>query len=281
MTDRTIHPGVPAFWQEAGGQAWVRLQGLLDRINQPVADAIERAVAPSSGQHILDVGCGGGATTLGMARRVGAAGRATGIDISGPLLSLARERAGAEGVTNVDFILADAQRHSFEPATFDAVISRFGVMFFADPEAAFANLRTALRPEGRLAFACWRSPAENPLTQLPMKAAAPLLSEAMAPPADGPGRFAFADRLRVGSILERSGWRDVDIEPLDVPTPATFDEMMQLSLELGTLGPLLARESEANRSRIREAVAEGLRPHVAPDGLVHLVAACWLVAASR
>lgn len=267
-----------AFWNAEGGEVWVRQQDLLDRLNGPIGEAVIARADPGAGKRALDVGCGAGATTLDMARRLGPGGGCVGVDVSGPLLDLARERALAEPSVDARFVQADAQVHAFEAEAFDVILSRFGVMFFPDPDAAFANLRRALRPGGELVFACWRSPAENPLSQLPLEAAAPLLSEPLPPPREGPGRFAFADPERVRGVLARSGWRDIEIAPLDAPMPATLDEMMILSLELGPLGMLLRQEDEATRAKVTEAVAARLREE-ARDGVVPLKAACWLVTA--
>lgn len=273
-------PGVltGAWWNDAGGDVWVEHQVLLDRINQPVGDSVAERAAPGAGARVLDVGCGAGATTLDMARRVGPEGLSTGIDVSEALLELGRRRARAAGVANVDFVRADAGSHAFGEAAFEAAISRYGVMFFEDPDAAFANLRRAVRPGGGLTFACWRGAADNPLSLAPLEAAAPFLPEPPTIPAEGPGRFAFADADRVRGILDRSGWRRVDIEPLDVATPVSFDELMILSLRLGLLSTLLPGQDEAVRRRIAEAVAVRLEAYV-EDGRVPMTAACWLVTA--
>lgn len=279
MTTEDARPAMTAaFWNAEGGEVWVRSQDLLDRLNAPIGEAVTARADPGPGKRVLDVGCGAGATTLDMARRLGPAGLSVGVDVSGPLLALARQRAQAAGLDQARFVEADAQDHAFEPGGFDAILSRFGVMFFPDPDAAFANLRRALRPGGELVFACWRSPAENPLSQVPLEVAAPLLSEPLAPPREGPGRFAFADSERVRGVLERSGWRDIEIAPLDAPMPLSFDELMVLSLELGSLGPVLRREDEATRAKVTDAVAARLRTYV-QDGVVPMTAACWLVTA--
>ncbi len=276
----TAAPGVltEAYWNDAGGNAWVEHQGLLDRINRPVGEIIAERADPGAGAQVLDIGCGAGATTLDMARRVGPDGRAVGLDVSDALLELARQRASAEAIGNVDFVRADAATHDFGAPTFDAAISRYGVMFFEDPDAAFANLHRAVRPGGGLTFACWRSAAENPLTLVPLEAAAPFLPEPPKAPVDGPGRFAFADADRVRGILDRSGWRQVDIAPLDVATPVSLDELLTLSLKLGLLGTLLPRHDEVVRKRVVEAVAARLESYV-EDGVVPMTAACWLVTA--
>ncbi|MDP1913070.1 class I SAM-dependent methyltransferase [Brevundimonas sp.] len=268
-----------AYWKHAGGGAWAEHQGLLDRLNQPVGDIVAERADPGAGARVLDVGCGAGATTLEMARRVGPEGQVVGIDVSEALLELGRKRARAEGVTNVNFLGADAGTHDFGEPGFDAAISRYGVMFFEDPDAAFANLRRAVRRGGGLTFACWRSAAENPLTLVPLEAAAPFLPELPRPPAEGPGRFAFADADRVRGILDRSGWRRVAIEPLDVATPLSFDELMTLSLRLGPLGTILPDQGEEVRERVRDAVATRFKGYV-EDGMIPMTAACWLVTAT-
>jgi SAM-dependent methyltransferase len=268
-----------AYWDEAGA-AWAELQALLDRLYAPIGDAVEAGAFPGSGGRVLDVGCGAGATTLAMARRLGPAGRCVGVDVSSALLDLARSRARAEGLeAQVDFVLADAQTHTFSEASFDAVMSRFGVMFFEDPVAAFANLRRSVRTGGGLAFACWRGPEDNPLSQVPLQAATAYLGEMPRPAKDAPGRFAFADADRVRRILKDSGWRDVEIAPLDVPTPVAFDELMTLSLRLGPLGSLLPKQTDAVRRQIHDAVAARLQPYV-ENGTIPMTAACWLVTAA-
>lgn len=274
-------PGAPdqSYWSRSGGSAWTELQTLMDRLYQPIGEAIADRAAPPVGARVLDVGCGAGATTLDLARRVGPSGASTGVDISAPLLEAARRRVGT--AANVAFIEADAQTHAFGEATFDVVTSRFGVMFFADPDVAFANLWRAIRPGGALAFACWRSAADNPLAQVALDAAAAILPDLPPPPPeDAPGRFAFADPERVRGILQRSGWRDIEITPLDTPTPLSLDEMLDLSLKFGVLATALPRQDEAVRERVLQVVTSQLELQVR-DGIIPMGAACWLVAARR
>jgi SAM-dependent methyltransferase len=272
-------PGVMSkgFWSQAGGVTWAGVQPLMDRLNQGIADAVIATADPGAGGAVLDIGCGGGSTTLAMARRLGAQGRCVGVDVSPDLVDAAQQAVGDEPAL---FLLGDAQVYPFEAAAFDAVMSRFGVMFFDDPVAAFANLHRAAKPGGKLVFACWRSPADNPLVQVPMQVAAPLLAEPPPPPppSDAPGRFSFADPDRVRGILDQGGWRDIVIAPLDTPSPLSVDELMAISLELGTLGTLLRGETPAVREKVRDAVAARLQTH-AVDGVVPMTAACWLVTA--
>ena len=265
-----------AYWDRAG-RVWVEHQALLDRIMAPIAEAVVDAAGPVNGERVLDVGCGSGATTFTAAWRTGPSGLSIGVDISPALVELARTRAGQEGLEGVDFLLADAQTHAFAKP-FDAIVSRFGVMFFPDPVAAFANLRRAIKPGGKLAFAAWRSPEENPLALVPLTAAAPFLPETPKFEKDAPGRFAFADPERVRAILEASGWRGIQIAPLDATTPLSFDELMTMSLRVGPLNPVLKDADDGVRAKVRDAVAKALEPYV-QDGVAQMTSACWLVTA--
>src|SRR5690242_14666789 len=188
-------------WNGPGGRAWVDAQELLDQVLQPFEDLLVKAVSDKSPGRVLDVGCGTGSTTLAVARVLGTKGRCVGIDISGPMIAAARARAERES-SRASFIQADAQIHIFEPASFDMIISRFGVMFFSDPVQAFANLRQSTRDNAELRFIAWRSAEENPFMTTAERAAAPLLPNLPARRPGGPGQFAFADRGRVYSILE-------------------------------------------------------------------------------
>jgi SAM-dependent methyltransferase len=274
--ERDPERDMAAYWDRAG-RVWVEHQALLDRIMAPIARAVVDAAGPVNGEAVLDVGCGSGATTFEAAWRTGPTGRAVGVDISGALVELARRRAGEDGIEGVEFLLADAQAHVFGPV-FDAVVSRFGVMFFPDPVAAFANLRQALKPDGRLAFAAWRSPEENPLSLVPLRAAAPFLPEVPRFEKGAPGRFAFADPDRVRAILQAGGWRDVVVAPLDAESLLDFDELMTMSLRVGPLNPFLKDADDATRGKVREAVAAALAPYV-KDGVATMTSACWLVTA--
>lgn len=265
-----------AYWDRAG-RVWVEQQVLLDRLYAPIARAVVEAADLRAGEAVLDVGCGSGATTFEAAWRVGPQGRAVGVDISPALLELARRRAGEDGLEGVDFMRADAQTHGFAP-DFDAIVSRFGVMFFPDPVAAFANLRGALKPGGRLAFACWRSPEDNAISTVPLEAAAPFLPTVPRFEKDKPGRFGFADPERVRAILDGSGWRDVAIAPLDDPTPVSAEDLLTMSLRVGPLNPILSQADDALRARVGAAVAKALEPYVR-DGAAEMNSACWLVTA--
>jgi SAM-dependent methyltransferase len=200
-----------------------------------------------------------------------------GADISRPLLDVARRRAA--GRAGVSFIEADVQAHAFQPASFDAIFSRFGVMFFADPPAAFANMRRALKPGGRLAFVCWRTPAENPIMTLPAMAAAPHLPPAPPPPEPGsPGPFAFADPERLRDALAKGGFEAISVTPREAKVGGGgLATVLQLALRVGPLGGQL-RENPDRRDAVIAAVRTALAPHDGPDG-VKLGAAVWVATA--
>lgn len=275
MTDVPSAPtDQAAYWNKTGGQAWVDLQDMMDDLNRPVEEALVDRAFPGVGKQVLDIGCGAGATTLAMARRLGAEGLSLGVDISAPLIEI----ASGQAAPGARFVQADAQTYDFDGARFDAAMSRFGVMFFSDFDAAFANIRSGLKPGAELVFACWRSPADNPMAIIPGRAAAPYLPP--SPPTDplAPGRFAFADPERVRGILSRSGWNDIDITRLDAPTPIALADLVTLSLRMGPLAAALREADETTRGKVRDAVTTALEAE-AVDGVVPMVAGCWLVTA--
>jgi SAM-dependent methyltransferase len=269
-----------ALWNGLAGHAWVDEQALLDRILQPFQDVLLAEVAAASARRVLDVGCGTGSTTLAVARLLGDEGRCTGVDISAPMVDLARLRTAREGVP-ATFLCADAQVHAFDPRSFDMMISRFGVMFFDDPVRAFANLRRAAAEGAALRFVAWRSAAENPFMTTAERAAAPLLPD--IPPrrpdaSDAPGQFAFADERRVARLLEESGWTDVDIRPIDVVCTLPEKELLRYLTRLGPLGLVFQEIDERRRAKVLETVRAAFEPYVHGD-LVRNTAACWLASA--
>lgn len=270
-----------AYWNQVGGPKWVRYQAMLDHQLDGIGSIVMDAAALSAGESVLDVGCGCGSTTLELARRVGGRGRATGIDISRPMLELARERARAAGVANADFVEADAQVHAFRP-DHDVLFSRFGVMFFDDPTRAFANLHRALRGGGRLAFACWQALPRNPWMAMPMMAALEHVSvEAPASP-HAPGPFAFADSTRVEGILAGAGFRGVEVKPLDVSISigggVSLDETVEFLLEMGPLGRVLGSQADDVKAKVSAAVRSVIEGHAGKDG-VTMAGAIWVVTA--
>jgi SAM-dependent methyltransferase len=266
-----------ALWNGRAGRAWVDAQPLLDRLLQPFEDELVGALDLDRKQRLLDIGCGTGSTTLAAARLLGAQGDCVGVDISAPMIATARERAAQQSST-ARFVCADAQTHAFEPDNFDTLISRFGVMFFDDPVQAFGNLRRAARTGATLRFICWRDAAENPFMTTAERAAAPLLPDLPARRPDAPGQFAFADRERVASILQVSGWTDIEIRPLDVECVLPESELIGYFTRLGPVGAMLQEADDATRARIIGAVRPAFDPFVQGEE-VRFVAACWVVVA--
>jgi SAM-dependent methyltransferase len=262
------------YWNGNVGDSWAAQQERLDRQLDPLGRAALAALAPRTGERVLDVGCGSGQTTLQLADAVGPTGRVVGVDISLPLLAAARRRPRDE---HVSFVQADAQTHAFEHP-FDAIYSRFGVMFFADPVAAFASLRRAMEPTGRVVFVCWRPAEENPMMTVPMAAAAkhfPAL-----PPQDphAPGPFAFADSGRVARILEAAGFGAIRITRHDEPIGGNDRAAtLELALNIGPLGRLLRAHPE-QRAVVIDVVRDAIEPFIV-DGIARIPSATWIVTA--
>ncbi|MFD5826296.1 class I SAM-dependent methyltransferase [Lentzea sp. NPDC060358] len=258
-----------AFWNTAG-HGWAHVQDVVARVLRPYQDLLVEAATRRPRERVLDVGCGTGGTTRAIAEATGA--RCVGIDISESMLAAAREHGQAE------FLRADAQVHSFD-RTFDLVVSRFGVMFFDDPVAAFANLRRATAAGGELCFITWRTAGENPFMTTASRVAASLLPDAPAPDPDGPGPFSFAVPQRTREILEGGGWTGVEIEAQD--RTCTMPEEL-LTPYLSNMGPVaraLRAAPEAERGPLLESVLGEFREFVR-DGEVHIPGGVWRVTAS-
>lgn len=274
------------YWNEAAGPVWVEHQERLDAQLAPLGARARERAAIAAGERVLDVGCGCGGTTLEIAAHVGASGRVVAVDLSQPMLELARERAQRAGVgERIEFRRDDAQTAALEPGGYDVVYSRFGVMFFDDPVAAFANLRRALRPEGRLAFVCWQRREKNPWMMAPAMAAAQHVAFPAPPPPDAPGPFAFGDPDRVRGILADAGFAAPEVDALEGPMRLggdTFEEALDLYLAVGPVGAALreAKPSEAQRARVVEAVRSVLEGFATPRGL-EAPAAAWIFTARR
>ena len=256
--------------------AWAEVRKPLERQLAPLGQRGLEALAPRPGEAVLDIGCGGGETALELARAVAPHGTVLGIDLSGAVLAFARR--AAKGCERVRFVQADAQVYPFEPASFDAAFSRFGVMFFADPAAAFINIRRCLRPNGRLAFVCWRALEENLLDILPLTAASAHLPPQPAHDPDAPGPFAFANPDRVRRILKAAGFEEIEITAHDeLVGSGDLETMLAICSRVGTLGKIL-RENPELRTAALPAVRSALAAHDGPDG-VKLNAATWVVTA--
>lgn len=267
------------FWNSAVGEAWAALQTQLDRQLGPLGQAGLAALAPKAGEAILDLGCGAGATVLALAEAVAPSGHVLGIDLSEPMLAVARQRAAQSGAAAA-FRIADAQTADLGMEAFDAAFSRFGVMFFSDPVAAFANIRRSLKPGGRLAFVCWRPLAENAWQRVPMEAAKPILPPLPESDPLAPGPFAFADPDRVTAILTQAGFADIRATPFDTTIGSgDLEETVALALEVGPLSRAL-RDHPDCRDAALGVVRKALAAYVTEAGVM-MPAAVWVVSASR
>jgi len=271
------------YWNEHSGPRWVASEAMLDAQIAPLGLAAMERARVAAGERVLDVGCGCGQTTLQLAEKVGPRGGVTGIDISAPMLERARARAAERELAHARFLNADAQTTRLGAAAFNLVFSRFGVMFFADPAAAFANLRASLAPGGRVVFVCWQELMRNPWMRVPLLAAAPHLPP-LTPPAPGaPGPFAFADPVRVRGILEAAGFADVAIDPFESDLAlggvgGNLEQAVELVMGLGPLAAALREAAADLRLRVAAAVREAIAPYATPAG-VKLGSAAWIVRA--
>ena len=270
------------YWNSVAGRRWTDRQEEQDLVLRPVSDRLIAAADAKPGQRIIDIGCGCGDTTIDFAARVMPGGEVLGLDISEPMLARARERAPS-GLP-ARFVLADATVHDFEPEWADLAVSRFGVMFFADPARSFANLRRGLKPGARLAFACWREARQNPWMMIPLREAkkhAPPLPETNP---EDPGPFAFADDARVRRVLSNAGFADIVVTPVDLDLDLAIgrglDAAVAGALGIGPTSRILDGQPEAVRAAaaadIRKALAERAKGDSVPLG-----AAIWIVTATN
>ncbi|MBT9384535.1 class I SAM-dependent methyltransferase [Pseudooceanicola sp. CBS1P-1] len=261
MTD-PVNAAQRALWNAQPGATWVTHQAVLDRMHQPMADLLLEAARPAPGEQVLDIGCGAGQTVLMAAAMVGPSGRVLGLDISAPLLDLARHRIAGAALPGAEVLLADAQTWPGDGTTVDLVISRMGVMFFEDPVAAFANIRRRMRPGGRLVFICWAE--GNPWFDLPAAACAAHFGPPEAPEDPGaPGPLAFRDPERVCRLLTEAGFANAATRLLrPVLTPGlTLEETLALCERLGPIAGQM--RAHGGSPADLEAILARLRPEFA------------------
>jgi len=284
----TLKPSGPnaqqiEYWNEQAGPRWVALQGFINPQVRPLGHKAMDKAGLAQGEHVLDVGCGCGDTTLELARRVGHEGIVNAVDISTVMLSRAEELARDEGLTNIRFLNSDAQTYDFEDR-YDLIFSRFGVMFFAQPVEAFANLRKALKPEGRLTFLCWQALSENQWMLVPLMAALPHIPPPTPPEPGSPGPFSLADPKRIEGILQAAGFQDIELESLRqtvvVGEGYDLDQVTEFSMQMGPAAPALRTAPPATRQKVAAAIRDALAPHVS-NGAIRLPAAAWIVSAAR
>ena len=269
--------GQSTLWNGDAGHAWVEAQGPLDRMYKPFEDLLVDAVHTTNLTRVLDVGCGTGGTTLAIAKRLGTKGQCLGIDISTAMIDAARARAERDHAP-VRFICADAQTYGFDPASVDMIVSRFGVMFFDDPIRAFANLRRAATDDAELRVIAWRSPTENAFMTTAERAAAPILPNLPVRQPDAPGQFGFANASRVHTILEQSGWGEIELRPIDVACTLPKNELRRYLTRFGPVGKALESTDEGTRATVIESILPAF------DSFIHgadvrFTASCWTVGA--
>ena len=280
MTDAAqVQADQKTYWNGPAGARWAERQAHTDAMLAPISVAAIAHAAPAPGERVLDTGCGCGETTLAIAEAI-LDGHVTGIDISGPMLAAARRRgAGRDSIT---WLQADATDHPFPPGAFDLLFSRFGVMFFGDPVAAFNNLRRAAKRGARLAFACWRPLNENPWMLVPLLAAQTVVPPLPRPGPEDPGPFAFSDPARVTRILTAAGWSSPTFTrfeaALDIAGGAGLEAAVGQAGRIGAAARLLSDQPDAVRIEALAAVREALAPHATGDGRVILTGSVWLVA---
>jgi len=275
MTDQN------AYWNGPAGDRWVREQASLDEMLRPFGDAALDAACPTPGEAVLDVGCGCGATSVALAALVGSGGSVVGLDVSAQMLSRARARAA--GRPNLSLVEGDASRDGLALGAFDLVFSRFGVMFFQDAVAAFAHLRGALRPGGRLAFVCWKPLTENPWATIPFEAAVGVLGRPAPEPDDAPGPFALGDEARVRAVLDDAGFRDVSLRSfgtkLRFGTSGALDDAVSEVARLGPVARLLVDRDAVSIAQVHAAIKAVLPVYADAHGGVGFPASAWVVTA--
>jgi SAM-dependent methyltransferase len=273
-----INADMLTFWNGKGGQTWVARQEHTDITLTPVTDALLAFAEPRTGERVVDIGCGCGAPTLEFARAVGPAGRVVGLDISGPMLAEGERRAGAAGITNVDWRQADPATAGLDE--YDLLTSAFGVMFFGDRVAAFTNMRRGAAPDARMALMCWRTLAENPWMEVPMAAVAQHLPPRPKSVPNAPGMFAFADPAHVTEVLSAAGWKPPRFEKLDMDLDIAagrgLEEAVVQSTEIGAVNSWLRNQPEEVVSAAVASLRDALAPY-AEGKSVRLPGATWLI----
>ncbi|MHB8319207.1 MAG: class I SAM-dependent methyltransferase [Acidimicrobiales bacterium] len=272
------------FWNDVSGPLWVEFVEEMDLHTAAFGDPALEKAAPRPGERVLDVGCGCGSTTVFLGEIVGRGGKVVGIDVSSVMLQRARERVQGGGHDNVELREADAQIADLPKDYFDLAFSRFGVMFFSDPERAFSNIASSLRVGGRITFVCWQAPEKNPWMAVPMSAALGALEVSPSAPGDGPGPFFFSDPERIRRILESADLQDVDVVSLErdslLTGPDGLDRWAHHRILMGVGREAYEVASEEVRERVRDAVVNSVAEFVTQDGL-SMPGAAWIVQASR
>lgn len=269
------------FWEDMAPD-WLAFEDHTEIVAAPFGDSAMDRLLLRPGLNVLDVGCGAGSTTVELARRVGNDGRATGVDIAPAMIAHAMKRVDASHIGNVSFLVADAQVEPFQEAAFDAIYSRFGVMFFANPKVAFTNLRRALRPDGVLAFACWENIFLNEWMFVPGSALVTVTGSPPPMPGAGePGPFSLADRTDIELLLRDAGFKSVEVTPQAETVTLRGDEIESLVALTQRVGPVreALRTANAETAKLIVAAVRSALLDRAVDEVVHLNSAAFVVSA--
>src|SRR5215467_182201 len=269
------------YWNTVAGPRWVASPGFRERRNQESLALLLAHLGLRGGESVLEIGCGTGALPLPLAAAVGEHGRVVAVDISEPMLGAARQKVGERGLRNVTLQLGDAQIFEFEPAAFDLATSRMGVMFFADPAAAFRNIKGALKPGGRLIFACWAPLAENRHWLISYDIALRHLGPPALPAMREPGPLAFGDPAYIRGVLGTAGFAEISVERAH-PTIhcGNPEEEARQALMMGPTARLIEEKKPAEA--IRQTIAREIEAAFATEassGPIRLPATIFLVAA--
>ncbi len=265
------------YWNGPSSSKWVTNQQRMDRMLGAFSDHAMHRADIGPGERVLDIGCGCGATSHALGEQVGASGKVVGVDVSRPMLDVAR---AVRTDLPVSFVEADASAHDFGDDRFDLMFSRFGVMFFADPDRAFARIAKAMHPDGRVSFACWRPLSENPWMLQPVLVAKDFIDLPPRPGPEAPGPFSFADPARVKRVLASGGFTDIEVTAFDqdMIIGETVEQAIQTAMEVGPVGTAASDADAATKEALNEAMARKLEGFVTADG-VRLGASIWCVTA--
>jgi SAM-dependent methyltransferase len=270
------------YWNSTATQPWSKQHEPIDRLFASLTQTALNIAAPQVGERVIDIGCGSGTTVLELAARVGPSGYVLGADISKQSVERARKRIATAGIRQAEVTLSDVSTHGFAPNSFDLAFSRFGVMFFSDPIATFANLHGAMKPSGRLALAVFRTPQENRWQTAAVAAVRHLLPPITPPGPEEPGQFSWADPTRVHRTLEAAGFREIVLTPSDpamlLAGPKGAAEAADFAMQVGPVVRATLNASEEQREAVRSSLESFFQSQEGPQGIV-LPGAIWIVTA--
>ena len=268
------------FWNEKKGEIWVSLESKIDKMLGPLGDQAIKILKPKVGEKILDIGCGTGSTSQTLSKFVGESGIITGIDISKPILNFAQKQKENKRIKNINFIQADAQNHKFSDLNYDAVFSRFGIMFFEDPISAFKNIKKSLSCNGRLTFVCWSKSEDNDWMNLSSNVASQFLELPPKANPKEPGPFAFEDYFYMEEILIKSGWKNIKIKAYkeNIVIGKTLDYAADFLSRMGPMSVPFENANKQTKEKVISALKECYSKYFTTKG-VEFHFSSWIVSA--